>query len=392
MVAHFFFSIARTWRFALITAAATLLALCVASPAQAQPGQAAVPFLQIAPDSRAAGMGNSGVALADNANAMFWNPAGLGYQQDTQLGLTHANWLPEFNAGLFYEYLVGTHRVPGIGTFGGHVTFLNLGESERRTGPGEEGLVGQFRSYDLAIGGSYGVKVSERFSLGTGVRAIYSNLAPTTENVDSGTAFSAAFDLAGLYRSRPLSVASTDVTVSAGFNLANMGPSIKYNRVDEPLPMNLRFGTAFDIDFDEYNTLTLTNDFNKALVSVEERMEISGEDTTFVTDPDPFYKALFTSWSSAEGITGPDGEAESLSVLQQFTIGTGLEYWYNGLFALRTGYFYEHPNNGNRQFLSFGAGLRYNIIGVDISYLYAMEEQSPLANTLRFSLLLTFRK
>lgn len=385
MVARFFSSPARIGHHALVLVIATVLALCVTSPAQAQPGQAAVPFLRIAPDSRSAGMGNTGVALADNANAMFWNPAGLGYQSDTQLGLTHANWLPEFNAGLFYEYLVGTYHVEGAGTFGGHVTFLNLGESERRVGPGPEGLVGEFRSYDLALGGSYGVKLLERFSIGTGIRAIYSNLAPTTENVESGTAFSAAFDLAGLYRSRPMSIASTDVTVSAGFNLANMGPSIKYNRVDEPLPMNLRFGSAFDINFDEYNSLTITNDFNKTLVSV---------DTTAEGDPnpDPFYKALFTSWSSAEGVVGSDDEPETLSVLQQFTVGTGLEYWYNGLFALRTGYFYEHPNNGNREFLSFGAGLRYNIIGVDISYLYAMEQESPLANTLRFSLLLTFRK
>lgn len=379
-------------RWAWVASALLLISFCVAPDAKAQPGKAAVPFLQIAPDSRAAGMGNTGVALADNANAMWWNPAGLGFQTDTQIGLTHANWLPEFNADLFYEYLVGTYHVPGAGTFGAHVTFLNLGESERRVGPGEEGLISTFRSYDLAVGGSYGVKLSDRFAFGTSLRAIYSNLAPETQDIDSGTAFSASFDLSGLYRTKPFTVANSDVTFSAGMNLANMGPAISYNEVDEPLPMSLRFGTAFDIQFDEYNSLTITNDFNKSLVSVDEEMRISDGDTTFVSNPDPFYQSIFTSWGSAEGITGPDGEAESLSVLQQFTIGTGLEYWYDDLFALRTGYFYEHPNNGNREFLTFGAGLRYNIIGVDISYLYAMEEESPLANTLRFSLLLTFRK
>jgi hypothetical protein len=361
------------------------------SEVQAQVAQTAVPFLQIAPDSRAAGMGNSGVALADNANATFWNPAGLAFQRNTEIGLTHANWLPQFNADLFYEYLVGTYHVPGIGTFGGHVTFLNLGESELRDGPGENGFRGEFRSYDFAGGVSYGVKLSERFAFGTGMRVIYSNLSPSTEEVSSGTGFSASFDLAALYRTRPIALGGVDGTLSLGANLANMGPTITYTEADEPLPTNLRVGTAFTLDFDEYNTLTVTGDLNKTLVNVNSSLRIADGDTTTVINPDPFYKALFTSWGSQDGVINPDNEAESLSLLQQFTMGAGLEYWYNDLFALRTGYFYENPQNGDRQFLTFGAGLRYNIIGVDISYLYA-EESSPLANTLRFSLLISFRR
>jgi hypothetical protein len=358
--------------------------------AQAQVAQTAVPFLQIAPDSRAAGMGNSGVALADNANATFWNPAGLAFQQNTEIGLTHANWLPQFNADLFYEYLVGTYHQPGIGTFGGHVTFLNLGESERRDGPGDNGFQGVFRSYDFAGGISYGVKLSERFAFGTGVRAIYSNLSPSTDEVSSGTGFSAAFDLAALYRTAPFALGGADGTLSFGANLANMGPTITYTDADEPLPTNLRFGTAFTVDFDEYNSLTLTGDMNKTLVNVNSSTRVENGDTTTVINPDPFYKAIFTSWGSQAGVINPDNQAASLGLLQQFTMGAGLEYWYNNLFALRTGYFYENPQNGDRQFLTFGAGLRYNIIGVDISYLYA-EENSPLANTLRFSLLISFR-
>jgi len=336
-------------------------------------------------------MGNSGVALADNANAIFWNPAGLAFQTNAEVGLTHANWLPQFNADLFYEYLVGTYRVEGIGTFGGHVTFLNLGESELRDGPGEQGFLGEFRSYDFAGGVSYGVKLSDRFAFGTGVRAIYSNLSPSTDQVSSGTGFSAAFDLAALYRTAPFAMGGASGTVSAGINLANMGPTITYTEAKEPLPTNLRFGTAFTVDFDEYNSLTLTTDLNKTLVKVNSSLEVSDGDTTTVIDPDPFYKAIFTSWGPAEGVINPDNEAERLNLIQQFTLGTGLEYWYNDLFALRAGYFYEDPKNGDRQFLTFGAGLRYNIIGVDISYLYA-DESSPLANTLRFSLLLSFRK
>ncbi len=392
----------RSW--AMLLAGALVATFSVTPDAKAQVARTAVPFLQIAPDSRSAGMGNSGVALADNANAMFWNPAGLAFQTNPQVGLTHANWLPQFNADLFYEYLVGTYQAPGAGTFGGHVTFLNLGESELRSGPGDNGFEGTFRSYDFAGGVSYGVKLSERFAFGTGVRAIYSNLSPSTADVSSGSGFSVAFDLAALYRTAPIALGNADATLSFGANLANMGPSITYTAADEPLPMNLRFGTAFTIDFDEYNALTWTGDLNKTLVNVKTtqvpRLDMNGDpvldengDPEFdiQTNPDPFYQAIFTGWGTQEGLINPDEQAESLGLIEQFTMGTGLEYWYNDLFALRTGYFYENPKNGDRQFLTFGAGLRYNIIGVDISYLYA-NESSPLANTLRFSLLLSFRR
>lgn len=365
---------------------ASLLLLVFTGPvnqAEAQAGQQAVPFLQIAPDSRSAAMGNSGVARADNANAIFWNPAGLGFQTSSQVGLTHANWLPDFDAGLFYEYLVGAHRFDGVGTFGAHVTFLNLGESEQRTADNQ--LIDTFRSFDLAFGVSYGVDLNDNLAVGTGVRGIVSNLAPDTEETGgTGRATGFAFDLAALYRSNPQNIWGADVTFSGGANLANMGPHLTYVEEDEALPMNLRFGPSVTIDFDDINSLTWSADFNKTLVSVDTT-------DTGALDPDPFYQSIFTAWSSADGLAGPDGEAQQLSLLQQFTVGTGLEYWFDDLFAIRTGYFYEHPDNGNRQFLSFGAGVRYNIIGVDASYLYATEDESPLTNTLRFSLLLSFQ-
>lgn len=362
-------------------------------PAHAQLGESTALFLRIEPDSRSAGMGNAGVAVADNANAMFWNPAGLAFQESTQLGITHANWLPEFDAGLFYEYLVGTYHVDGIGTFGGNVTFLNLGELERRDGEGN--ILGTSRSFELAVSGSYGFKVSERLGLGVSLRGIYSKLTdPTSElGIDDGAASTVAADISTLYRTAPFQLAGTQTTFSAGANLANMGGMMVYNEDEQPLPMNIRLGYAFTFDFDEYNSLTFANDFNKELVSVDRTIIRNNEGgiEEVRTDPDPFYKAIFSSWDTARGQEGPDGEATELGLLQQFTIGTGLEYWYSDLFALRTGYFYEDPNNGNREFLNFGAGFRYNVIGVDISYIYTLEEDNPLANTLRFSLLFDFQ-
>lgn len=363
--------------------------------AHGQIGGAAVVFLQIEPDSRAAGMGNAGVALSDNAYAIFWNPAGLAAQSGTEASLTHSNWLPEFNAGLFYEYLVAKHRVEGIGTFGAHLTYLFLGEHEGRDA--QNNPTGTFRSYDLALGASYGTQLTRNFAIGTGARLIYSNLAPGqvvgAQETRAGVAV--GFDLAGLYRFPTFNLGNVDVGVNAGFNLANMGPKIQYSDQgqSDPIPTNLRFGYAVTFDFDEYNKITFANDFNKMLIRVVPDT-VSG-----INVADPFYQALFSAWrpievcgASVQECADDPSNMERIGVIDQLTIGTGLEYWYRNLFALRVGYFYESPYNGNRQFLTFGSGIRWNIIGVDFSYIYALEENHPLANTMRFSLILDFLK
>ena len=355
--------------------------------AQAQTGGAAVVFLMIEPDSRSAGLGNAGVALADNASAIFWNPAGLAYQRGAELALTHSNWLPEFNAGLFYEYLVGKYHVEGLGTFGAHITYLNLGEHEYRDGANVD--LGTFRSYDLAVGTSYGFNVTENLALGLGLRLIYSNLAGgvNVEGQEAKAGVSAGADVGALYRTSTFSLGGLDTRASFGFNLANMGPTIQYSddAQADPIPTNLRFGYSLTFDFDEYNSLTLVNDFTKMLTNVSVDSTASG----IVREVDPWYQAIFSSWSPIDVRLNPnDEETQTLGALQQLIIGMGAEYWYNQLFAFRAGYFYENPYNGNREFLTFGAGVRYNLIGVDFSYIYALEDEHPLSNTMRFSLLL----
>ncbi len=373
-----------------VTALAAImgLALCFlpVEKAEAQIGGAGVVFLMIEPDSRAAGMGNAGVAVADNSSAVFWNPAGLAFQRGTELSLTHSNWLPAFDAGLFYEYLTAKHHFDGVGTFGAHVTFLNLGEHEGRDFQGDP--TGTFRSFDLAIGLSYARQLTQNFGIGVSSRFIYSSLAPI-DDVD-GTASSIAFDLAGLYQSNQFDLGGVGTTFSAGFNLANMGPEINYTGEEDsgdPLPTNLRFGYSFTFEFDELNKLTFANDFTKMLINRDEN------------GADPWTQAIFSAWSPNEVCTAPVSQCNrdenpenfrSVNAFEQLVIGAGLEYWFDELFSLRTGYFYESPYNGNRQFLTLGAGLRYNIVGVDFSYLYALEEDSPLSDTMRFSLLLNF--
>jgi long-subunit fatty acid transport protein len=357
--------------------------------AQAQVGITAVPFLQIEPDSRGAGMGNSGVALADDASAIFWNPAGLAFQNQNQVSLTHANWLPAFNADLFYDYLVGTYYVEGIGTIGGHLTFLNLGEQVRTDESGLE--QGRFNSYEISAGLSYGFQLNENFSVGTGLRYIHSSLADGTvsgQEVNPGS--SVAIDLAGMYRSNPFEVANRRATINAGLNLSNIGPGIQYtdNAQKDPLPTMLRAGWAYTMDIDEagLNTITFSNDISKIMARTTRTED---EDGNVTYEPMGVMEALFKSWGTLERHNG--SEMVSLNLAEQLMLGVGLEYWYDDLFALRTGYYYEHPENGNREFLTLGAGIRYNIFGVDFSYIHTLEEDHPLANTIRLSVSVNFR-
>ena len=378
--------------------AATLmafLALAAGPAAHAQVGGAAVVFLQIEPDSRSAGMGNAGVAVADNVNAIFWNPAGLARQEGTEISLTHSTWLPEFNAGLYYEYLTAKHRVDGIGTFGAHVTYLNLGEHEGRDA--QNNPTGTFTSYDAATGISYGTNVLKNLSLGTGVRMIYSNLAPgqSVGAQETRAGVTLGFDFAALYSVPRIQAGGTNIGVNLGFNLANMGPKIQYSDQGQadPIPQNLRMGYAVTFDFDEYNKLTLTQDFNKTLIRVQAESNACGADGARTSDP--FYKALFSGWQPIKvrtNATNSEGDptCKTLNALDQMTISSGFEYWYRSLFAIRFGYFYENPYFGNRKFLTFGSGIRWNIVGADFSYIYALEENHPLANTMRFSLLVNF--
>ncbi len=346
----------------------------------AQVGITSVPFLQIEPDSRAAGMGNTGVAIADNASAVFWNPAGLAYQSGNQVSITHSEWLPQFNADLFYDYLVGKYHMKDIGTFAAHITYLNLGEQLRTDETGIE--QGRFNSYEFAGGLSYGFKIDKNWSLGTGVRFIYSSLADGNvggQNINPGS--SIGVDVAGMYKSNSFEFLGREANINGGLNLSNIGPGVNYtdNAQKDPLPTMLRIGWAFTTNLDQQgiNTLTFANDYSKIMARVDDEGEPKG-----------VVSSIFTSWDSFNRDNGQ--ETVTLNLAQQFMIATGLEYWYNNLFSVRTGYYYEDPNNGDRQFVTLGAGIRYDFLGVDFSYIYTLKEDHPLANTTRFGLLINF--
>ena len=229
----------------------------------AQAGGAAVPFLLISPDARSSGMGEVGTAIADDINAVFWNPAGLGfhdYYEDPattdkptpyrQVAISFSRWLPQFNADLYYSYATYGQYVEALdGTIAGNFIFMNLGEFTRTHESGR--VLGKFLSSEFAIGISYGTIVAEDLAIGVQLRYIQSNLAPASpqQNEGAGTGISGGFDLGVLWKPQNLNIfgLKIDDMLSLGLNLQNVGPKMTYRNEADPLPTMLRLGTAVKV-------------------------------------------------------------------------------------------------------------------------------------------------
>jgi hypothetical protein len=346
-------------------------------------GDAAVPFLLIAPNARADGMGEAGAALADDAAASHWNPAGLAFLTGQEVSITHSNWLPAFQqSDLFYDYLAYRNHIDSWGgTFGATVTYLSLGEFQITTDSPVP--IGSFKAYELAVTAGYATKVLNDLGLGLNIRYIRDVLAPfnVQDQNRQGIASTVSFDVSALWKPQVLDIpfiGDIGNQFSVGFNLSNIGPKITYidQAQADPLPTNLCLAFAGQLLNTEFNTINVVLDFNRILVRRRPQILDSLGFEIQAQSVDNLPKSLFTAWG--------DGG------LRKVTIGTGIEYWYGNpkLIALRFGYFYEAPppDNGGRKFLTFGAGIRYDIYGFDFSYLSAVEETSPLAETLRFTL------
>lgn len=351
----------------------TVLALPGRSLAQ---GEAAVPFLLLAPDSRFSAIGESGAGLADNSAAIFWNPAGIAFLSGTEVSITHSNWLPQFNLDLFYDYLSFRTYIEDIsGSVTSSLTYMNFGEFiyTDETSPDPKGT---FSAFDAALTLGYATKLGQDWGIGMNFRIIHSQLSTVKVGAEEGegVATSVSFDLAAMWRPARLDLFGwvTENRFSIGANLSNLGPKITYidQAQSDPIPTNFRLGMAFHLLKDEFNSLIFTLDFSKLLVS---------RDTTGSSE---FYEAIFSAW-------GDDGFSNEL---RDVVTSMGAEYWYGTpgdfLFALRAGYFYEDPSYGNRQFLTFGAGLRYDIYGFDFSYISSVTENHPLDETLRFTIVI----
>lgn len=337
----------------------------------------AVPFLEIAPNSRASAMGESGAALGDDAWAIFWNPAGYAFQKGSEVSLTHANWLPGFGLNdMWIAHMAYKQPVEELGgVVAAQITYLNYGEMNQ-TGEGGSTILGTFSSFEAAFALCYSTKISDQLGIGVTSRIIHSHLSPFGAEKEQGNGITTgfSFDVGLMYRPAVCEIPFTGIdlgkNLSLGVNLSNIGPKLTY--IDQaqasPLPQNLKLGIAVNVLESEYNKITIIGDANRLLVKI----------TDTLGNADPFYKAMFTTWSGGS----------FSDQMRQFNCSIGAEYWYGSpkLLALRWGYFYEDPQMGGRQFMTFGAGINYDLYKFDFSYISASQQDSPLGETLRFTL------
>lgn len=368
-----------------------------------------VPFLLIAADARSAGMADMGVATSADAFSQQYNPSKYAFSLQKQgFSVSYTPYLTSIANDISLGQITYYNRINERSAFAGSLRYFGLGDIElRETGDPNE-VPRTVNPNELALDGSYSLKLSERFAMGIGARYIRSNLKIADSNTDASSASTFAVDVSGYYQSEEVAYDDFNGRWRLGFNFQNMGPKINYDNDQNDinsnfLPANMRLGGGFDFIFDEYNKIGITAEVTKLLVPTPPALVVavdadgsgSIEPTEQDIADDAYAQALsdYRKIGWTEGIfksfnDAPDGFSEEL---KEFTWALGAEYSYQDSFALRLGYFNENELKGARKFFSLGAGFKYNVVKVDVSYLFsASKVRNPLENTLRFSLTFSF--
>ncbi len=356
----------------------------------------AVPFLLIAPDARAGAMGDAGVASTPDANSMHWNPAKYAFI-DNKMGfsVSYSPWLRALVNDINLAYVSGYYRIDDRQVIGASLLYFSLGDITFTNVEG--GRIGDYKPSEFSIDATYSRKLSEKLSGAISARYINSNLTQGqyVGGVATHPGNSIAADVA-VYWQDDIVLGNMDGKFAWGVNISNIGSKISYsdNEIKEFIPTNLRIGPSLTLELDDYNTLSFMLDINKLLVPTPPIYDI--DSTTGLPvykngkpvilegkDPDvSVISGMIQSFYDA-----PGGFSEEM---REFSFSLGAEYWYDKQFALRGGFFYEDKSKGNRKYFTLGAGLRYNVFGLDFAYLIPLEQHNPLENTLRFSLLFNF--
>lgn len=344
----------------------------------------AVPFLSITPDSRAGGMGDAGVGTTPDLNSQHWNPAKYVFMEsEIGVSLSYSPWLRNLVDDINLAYLVGYKKIDDVQTVSSSLRYFSLGDIIFTSEYGQ--YVGQQNPNEFAIDLGYSRQLSEIFSGAVAIRYIRSDLTggQLINGVESHAGNSYAADVA-FYLHNEFRANRKDNIFSAGINIQNIGAKISYTEgeVKDFIPTMLKLGAAYTTELDDYNTFSFAVEANKLLVPTPpaDSIGLDGVVTGSRYNSDKSTIAgIFSSFTDA-----PGGLEEEL---QEINLSVGIEYWYNKQFALRAGYFYENENKGNRKFMTLGAGLKLNVFALDFSYLLPTEQNHPLANTLRFSLL-----
>ena len=344
-----------------------------------------VPFILIAADARSAGMGDIGVATSADAFSQQWNPAKYAFAISKQgVGVTYTPYLSQLVNDIFLGNLTYYNRINERSAVAASFRYFSLGDIELRETAEQEPLLQS--PNELTFDVSYALRLSDRFSMAVAGRYLRSDLKLQAGNADASAGSSFAVDVAGYYQSEEIPYNDFDGRWRAGFNISNVGPKISYDETGQEnnLPTNLGLGGGFDFILDEYNKIGVNAEINKLLVPTPSD---SNDDGVIDREDDYYNESFFSGIFSSFG-DAPDGFSEEL---KEFTWALGAEYWYQDVFAFRTGYFNESDLKGSRKFLSLGAGFRYTAINIDISYLFSTSAvRSPLEGTLRFGLTFNF--
>lgn len=357
----------------------------------------AVPFLMIQPDARGGAMGSLGVSTTADAYSLYWNPAKYAFiDKDFGFGIGYVPWLRGVVNDIGLASVTGFKRFGDKQAIAASLRFFSMGEVTFTNDVGTE--LGVVKPNEWTIDATYARKFTPAFSGAVAARFIYSNLVPvdyTKGDVSPG--MSVAADVAVYYHKEIDIKGLANSWINFGFNISNIGAKISYSgntTVRDFIPTNLRFGPSFTMDLDDFNRLSFAIDLNKLLVPTPPiyATDSAGQVIVGPDNKQVIEKGMDPDVSPVQGMIqsfydAPWGFKEEM---QEITVSIAAEYWYNKLFSIRAGYFLESRYKGDRQYFTVGAGLRYNVFGLDFSYLIPVKNNNPLQNTLQFTLLFNF--
>ena len=345
----------------------------------------AVPFLMISSDARASGIGEQGVATSVDNFSQHWNPSKYVFSENSSgIAFSYTPYLSKLVNDIFLANVSYYNKINERSSWSASLKYFSLGDIDILQNPLDIPIVEN--PNELTLDASYTLKLSENFAMGITGRFLMSDVKLQTLDSETEAATSVAVDISGFYQSEVNSYNNFDGIIRAGFNISNIGPKMKYSKVnggtESYIPTNLRLGSGFEFIFDSSNSLAVTLEINKLLVPSpsEEVLNANGEVVAYRQPDVGFLAGMFKSFGDA-----PDGMAEEI---KELTYGLGLEYSFNKSFFLRTGYFTEHELKGSRKFATIGTGFKTSKdLIVDLSYLISTSDViSPLENTIRLSL------
>jgi hypothetical protein len=344
----------------------------------------AAPFLLIAPDARAGGMGDIGVATSPDSYSQHWNASKFAFMPSQfSIGVVYTPWLRALTSDVFLGGFSFANKIDDRSAWATSLKYFNLGQIDLTDINGAP--QGTEKLNEFSLDGSYSLKLSENYAMGVTMRYIRSDLGIKSANSTINPVNTFAVDVSGYFQSDETNYGTFNGIWRGGFNISNIGPKVSYSDdgQDNYIPTNLKIGGGFDFILDNFNKVSLNLEFNKLLVPTPS-VSIAGDGNPPYKQEDVgFFSGIFKSFGDA-----PGGFSEEL---KEFTWALGAEYMYEDAFALRAGYFNESDLKGARKYFTLGAGFKFKSTRLDLSYLFnASDINNPLENTLRFSLSFDF--